>query len=198
MAYLSRETRRQQIMDAVTELVTHEGLQAATVRRIAQELGCSPGQIHHHFTSADALRAEAVREVWGRVYPDLTAALRRLPPRARLRVLLSGVSPTEELARLTAVARRIWREALDIRSDPSVRAALVEVLDEFNAEIAAALTEGIAAGNFPPGIDAERSTLDLVTAVQGFDLLDELGALGRGPDRESFVIALLRKEGIEV
>ncbi|MBN0039124.1 TetR family transcriptional regulator [Cellulosimicrobium cellulans] len=61
MAYLPRAERRDSIVAAAAAVVRRDGLGAVTARVVADELGGSPGQIHHHFTSTDELVAEAWR-----------------------------------------------------------------------------------------------------------------------------------------
>ncbi len=61
MSYYSREVRRQMILETAVNIAYQEGLSATTVRRIAQEAQIAVGQIHHHFSSADELRAEAFK-----------------------------------------------------------------------------------------------------------------------------------------
>lgn len=199
MAYMSRDQRRAQIMDAVVEIVGREGLAAATVRRIAQALDCSPGQVHHHFASAEALRAEAVREVWSRLEPRFIAALQALAPRARLITLLTGctIGLPQDLNPVMQVAGRLWKEAWDIRHEAAVRDAVAEGFGRMRDEVRRTLQEGIAAGAFPATLDVPRLSLGLIAASQGYDLLTEIGAAAElGPDKADFVDALLRKEGL--
>lgn len=61
MAYLARAARRHSIVEAAAAVVARDGLSAVTARAVADELGGSQGQIHHHFGSTDELAAEAWR-----------------------------------------------------------------------------------------------------------------------------------------
>lgn len=197
VAYLSRDERREQIIKAVVDIVSREGLAAATVRRIAQELGISRGQIHHHFASAEVLRAEAIREVWRRIEPAMMSEMRRLTPRERLLALLPGCDLPlgEDLAPIGSIAERLWREALDIRGEPAVREAIAEGLVRIKAEIVAALKDGVESGVFPQTIEIESAALRLVAASQGFDLLQQIMAdEDLAADRLVFVEGLLRNE----
>lgn len=199
MAYMSRDERREQIMNAVVELVAQEGLAAATVRRIACQLKCSPGQIHHHFDSAAALRAEAVREVWRLLEPQLVTALRKLPPRERLISVLSGCKAQilGEDNPLLMIAERLWNEAWDTRREPEVREAIVEGVGKMRGEIVASLEEGRLAGDFPADLDVKRMSLLLIAASQGFDFLEEVGVDGElGVDKRAYVEEVLRREGL--
>ncbi len=59
MAYLNRDQRREMILQAAMQIALAEGFTAMTVRRIATEAQTSTGQVHHHFSSASHLKAEA-------------------------------------------------------------------------------------------------------------------------------------------
>lgn len=61
MSYLSRDVRRQMILETAVKVAYEEGLSAMTVRRVAQEAEIAIGQIHHHFSSASDLKAEAFK-----------------------------------------------------------------------------------------------------------------------------------------
>lgn len=187
-------------MNAVVAIVSREGLASATVRRIAQELDCSPGQIHHHFASAEALRAEAVREVWRRIAPDVEAALRRMPPHERLFALLSGCSDSplaDQLGPSLQVAERLWKEALDIRREAAVREAIAEGIGDLVAEIQATLADGARLGIFPRDLDVQRVALRLLAASQGYEMLHEIGAKGDLlPDKRTFIADVLRSEDL--
>lgn len=62
MAYLARAERRRSIVEAAAAVVARDGLSAVTARTVAEQLGGSQGQIHHHFSSTDELAAEAWRQ----------------------------------------------------------------------------------------------------------------------------------------
>lgn len=62
MAYLARGERRRSIIEAGAAIVARDGLGAVTARAVAEEIGGSQGQIHHHFGSTDELAAQAWRQ----------------------------------------------------------------------------------------------------------------------------------------
>lgn len=186
-------------MNAVIDIVSREGLSAATVRRIAQTLDCSPGQIHHHFASAEALRAEAVRVVWQRIEPRMLEALHEMPPRERLLAMLVGckVKSLGTLEPVMDLAERLWHEAWDIRQDPAVRAALSEGMNKLHHEIICALEEGMAEGSFPADLDIRKAAMRLIAASQGFEMLEQIGVSAElGVEKLSFVEGILQKEGL--
>lgn len=199
MAYLSRHERREQIVNAVVDIVGREGLAAATVRRIALELDCSPGQIHHHFASAYALRAEALRETWARLEPKLSKLLRSHPPRERLVILLGHKAATicPDLSDPLDVAKRLWSEAWDAREAVEVREEIAESLRRLHRVVLEALLEGQESGAFAKTLDMQHVASRLVASMHGLNMWEEMGLLGVfGQSRDEFVAELLAREGL--
>src|SRR5690606_28854951 len=132
--------------------------------------------IHHHFASADALRAEAVREVWRRLEPQLLGLLHRLPPRERLLALLSDCcpEPAGDLNPCLITARRLWNEAWDTRREPEVRQAITDGIAKLRAEISQALIECVDMETFPAETEVSKLSLALIAASQGYDFLTEV------------------------
>lgn len=61
---LPPEQRREQILEAAAQIVAREGLHAATMKRVARDVGISEAQAHNHFSRrADMLIALARREL---------------------------------------------------------------------------------------------------------------------------------------
>jgi AcrR family transcriptional regulator len=55
--------RRAELVDAAWRVIAEEGLEAATVRRIAEAAGCTTGRVTHYFDSKDDVLVAALREV---------------------------------------------------------------------------------------------------------------------------------------
>ena len=76
MGYLTRDERREEILQAAMRVALAEGFSAMTVRRIASEAGVATGQVHHHFTSGGELKSLAfirlIRELVAAQHPCLS------------------------------------------------------------------------------------------------------------------------------
>jgi AcrR family transcriptional regulator len=76
---VDHQQRREELVRAVWQVISREGIEGATVRRVAQEAGLSVGGLRHYFDSQDSLlrfAAEAVaRGVSIRVAEHLRADL---------------------------------------------------------------------------------------------------------------------------
>ncbi len=68
------EARRAEIISAALRVIERDGLQAASVRAIAYEMGCTTGVLSHHFRTKDDLTALACDEVTRAIGRRITAA----------------------------------------------------------------------------------------------------------------------------
>lgn len=199
MAYMSRDERRAQIMNTAVDIVSRENLAAATARRIAQETGCSLGQIHRHFNSADALRAEAVQEVWAKIEPSLIVAIESLPLRQRLLAMLDcqQVDLPPPLREVFDQAIRLWKEAWDTRQAPEVKSAISRGLQKSQELLRQILSEGVETGAFSKSLNIDDVSIRLLAAYQGYSLLVDIGSIADSDaERTAFIEGVLSKEGI--
>ncbi|MGK8464995.1 TetR family transcriptional regulator [Nocardia cyriacigeorgica] len=145
MAYLTRAERRRTIVEAAAAVVAGDGLSAVTARVVAEELGGSPGQIHHHFASTDELAAEAWRRYAANEIEAYTEEVAGLAPFEALLVFFEDlVGDTEG----HALAR--WAEAA---AHAQLRAAVADSYVESLARLTDVLTAILSRGD----IDAVRA-----------------------------------------
>ncbi|WP_245944112.1 TetR family transcriptional regulator [Acuticoccus kandeliae] len=187
---MTKDERRAAIVNAAVALVTEKGLAAATVRAVAAALGASPGQIHHHFASADDLRAEAFREAWRRIVADYLETQRG----ADLRTRLDGLIVGPEDAHIATIGH-LWKDALAAaRMSETVRLAVCEALGDWRHSIVEVLAAGRAEGVFPAAIEDERVAARLMALALGLDVFADIGF---GASDHAGRVAVLR-EAIEV
>jgi AcrR family transcriptional regulator len=89
------EKRRDALVAAALELVSEGGLEAATVRAIAERAGVTPGLIRHYFDSKEAL----TRAAFGRMMAHMT----------EISLEAAGEAGSDPLARLVAYVRASFR-----------------------------------------------------------------------------------------
>ncbi len=65
--FQSPEVRRRQILDAAAELAVSEGLDRASIAKVAEAAGIAKGSIYLHFASRDELLAGLQADVWQRM-----------------------------------------------------------------------------------------------------------------------------------
>lgn len=175
MSYLNKDDRRAAIVQAAVALITREGFEAATVRAVAREMGASPGQIHHHFSSADALRAEALGAVWSRMFEELRDRMPATSTRDRCALLLGAEGhPADD------ISERLWRDALAASHMHSrVREALVGSISVWRGMMTELLRNGQSEGDVPRELDIEDAADQLLAMAFGMVSLRGLSMLER-------------------
>jgi TetR/AcrR family transcriptional regulator, transcriptional repressor of bet genes len=73
------ETRRRRIAEATVDVIARDGLEAATIRRIAAEIGCSTAFITHYFADKQQLLLWAYRALAWQAQEEVGAAIARAP-----------------------------------------------------------------------------------------------------------------------
>ena len=169
MRYLSKDERREAILQAAMRVALAEGLAAMTVRRIAAEAGVATGQVHHHFTSAGELKSLAFVQLI-RTLLDAELVSANASFRERLHAMLGsedgGFEPYIKL----------WREAQVLADkDPEIKSAYLLTMRMWHEETAAIISQGQNAGEFSPGPDAADVAWRLIALVCGLDGIYVLG-----------------------
>ncbi|KLW92098.1 TetR family transcriptional regulator [Enterobacter sp. BIDMC92] len=163
MRYLSKDERREAILQAAMRVALAEGLTAMTVRRIAAEVGVATGQVHHHFTSGGELKSLAfVRLI--RALLDADVVGENASWRERLHAMLGsddgGFEPYI----------RLWREAQLLASrDADIKSAYVMTMEMWHQETVAIIRAGAEANAFTLTDRAENIAWRLIGLVCGLD-----------------------------
>lgn len=158
--------RRAEIVTAAAEVALSEGLEAITLRRIAEELDVRPGLISHYFPAVEDLVAEAFA---GAATGELDALLPEDP---------QDGTPAERLARFLArttgeaydAISRLWINARHLsRYRPVLRERVGLQEAAWRERLTTLIRHGVEAGEF-------RTDNPAVTAIQILVVLDGLGA----------------------
>lgn len=88
--------RRQELADAVWRLILRDGLEAASVRKVAAEAGLSAGSVRHFFTSQRELQVFAMQALADRVRARVQRAAEVPDPRARIEAMLTELLPVSD------------------------------------------------------------------------------------------------------
>jgi len=155
---VDHEERRAEVAAAVWRIVSRDGLEAATVRRVAAETGMSTSVVSHYFAGKDDLLRLAFRIVLARGR-DRAATEAAMGGRARA-LLVTGL-PLDAERRAEA---RVWFAFLGLAvTRPELAADQRHAYAAWRGAVAAALRdEGLAADR-----DAEAEAAGLVALVDG-------------------------------
>ena len=163
MRYLSKDERREAILQAAMRVALAEGLAAMTVRRIAAEAGVATGQVHHHFTSGGELKSLAfVRLI--RELLDADVAGKQAGWREQLHAMLGSDDGRFE------PYIRLWREAQILASrDADIKGAYVMTMEMWHHETVVIIRGGAEAGAFTLTDRPENIAWRLIGLVCGLD-----------------------------
>lgn len=177
MVYLCKEARRNTILEAAARIARREGLAATTVRRVAQEAGAATGQVHHHFSSAAQLRAQAYTQVMKILKAQLEEKSVTLTARERLNLLLVDPQDEESL-----MAIPLWHEAMLLtEQEPLMKAAFALSVSDWHQLVSDAISFGRQKGEFVQGESPEHISWRLIGLSSSMDAMSRLETLGLSP-----------------
>jgi len=183
----ARAAARDRILDAAVRRIASDGIDAVRIARIAMDAGVSSGLVHYHFTTREALLAEALEhsfESAGDVseYTDLRTMIESCLP-------LPG-----EQERDWVLWVELWLRAV---RHPELRPTAARLYARMQDWFAEAIEDGVARGAYAP-CDA-RAVADRVLAlIDGFGVRALLGdpAMPLERAREEVWSALARDLGL--
>jgi TetR/AcrR family transcriptional repressor of bet genes len=154
--------RRQEVVAATWAVIADEGIEAATVRRIAEAAGCTTGRITHYFDAKDDILVAALRAVHLAAAERMAAAIRAGDHGDPVGVLRSVV---DEALPLDAARRTEWRVWLAFwgraASERTLRREQAQRYAEWRL-LLTSLLEGVMPGAAPDDVAAK---VDLVAAA---------------------------------
>ncbi|MEV6669178.1 TetR family transcriptional regulator C-terminal domain-containing protein [Streptomyces sp. NPDC051162] len=167
--------RRRAVAAAVLRVVGRDGLEAASLRNVADEAGLAVGSVRHYFSDHDELVIFAMGELVGRIEHRLRAradlVLATAPGsdlRTRAEELLAELLPLDDERRVEAELWIAFTTAA--RTRPGLRPRAVELQQGTVALLARVLQGGQESGGLPDGLDVELESLRLAALVDGLTL----------------------------
>jgi AcrR family transcriptional regulator len=163
---------RERILHAACELIAERGIGGARIAQIAKSAGVSTALVHYHFRTREVLLTETLDYAF-----DVASTVHMRPPgesattgedsaAKRLADVVEQSLPTSDPGRREW---QLWAELwLGAARDPGLRPVAAQMYARYRTWIAAAIAEGVAAGEFAP-VDPVK-TADLAMA-----LIDGLG-----------------------
>ncbi len=155
--------RHGELLSRAVEISAAEGLSAVTLRKVAADLGVTPGLVSHYFSSAEQLIIAAFREA---ATADLAEARARVAavdtPSEMLDVLLDYV-----LDESSVDASALWLDAWSLgRRNAALADEANALTEEWLAFIADIVRAGHEAGEFRRG-DTDVSARRVLTMIDG-------------------------------
>jgi AcrR family transcriptional regulator len=155
--------RHGELLRRAVEISRADGLSAVTLRKVAADLGVTPGLVSHYFSSAEQLITAAFRTA---ATEDLDNA-RELMVGERTSTAKIYALMDYALDESSMEASALWLEAWSLgRGNPALAAEADALTDQWLASIAEVVREGNATGEFHAG-DADVAARRLLTMIDG-------------------------------
>ena len=179
---VDHERRREDIAEATWRVVASRGLDAATVREIASETGCSTGVLAHYFRDKDELLLYALRLAWDRAARRMENRSRNQSGREALQsVLLEALPLNTERRAEWRVWLSFWgRAASDALLAAEQKARYVPWRRLVQNLILACQREG----SVGPDVDVQEATESIIALVDGIGIQATLEPDHLSPERQ--------------
>lgn len=184
MVYLKRT--REDILISVVELVHQQGFQATGLKELFAVSGASSGSFYNYFPSKDELAHALIDFKWGKMQETVInrAAAATSDPIAQVFWLIDQLE-AQHLLEPNCAGCLLGNLIVDlVEHDPTFRAHLITVFDQWQAAIAACLWAGRA--QLRLAVNPDGLAEHLLSAIQGVLLLgrlyDDPARLKRGFD----------------
>jgi AcrR family transcriptional regulator len=165
---VDHEARRYEIAQSVWRVVADEGLERATIRRIAEETGWSAGVLAHYFSDKEDMLLSSLRSCYEQIRVRLDAKLAGLSGMGALRELILDNLPLDAERQLeTRFLMNYWSREIRERRHSEHPVARGPVMVDV---IAGYVREGQLAGEITPERDADDIAEMLLGLIDGFSL----------------------------
>lgn len=150
------QDRRLQVSEAAWRVIVREGIDRASMRAIAQEMGCTTAGVTHYFRNKQALILFALNQVTERLQALMRSAIAEATGTERLVAMLSSFLPVNEQREDTI---RVWvaflgyavgRESLMVehqKSAAQLRELIIQELEELQ-------TDGLVRADIDPKVES--------------------------------------------
>jgi AcrR family transcriptional regulator len=151
------EIRRLEIRAAVIQAATARGLDAITVREVAEFAGVAPGLIHHYFPRMDDLLAESFGAWADGSLLELSDGLGEVPPIVGLALVIARMTPDQ----------RLWHDALSSASRyEKLRARAKDLSVAYQAHVEQLIRAGMTDGSIVCS-DPESAAWRMILMLDG-------------------------------
>ena len=155
MGYLTKDKKRQAILEAALALAASIGFAGITARKLAEKMGAATGTIHHHFSSLEELKNEAIQ-----YHFEITMAddLRATQGLTAYQALLQLLLPSNFINR--EFEGRIWMSAEDeMWRNPKLKQTYSKAMVIFIEQLEMLIQKGVESGVFKLSEPARQCAL---------------------------------------
>jgi AcrR family transcriptional regulator len=173
--------RREAIIDATLAVMVRKGLAATTVRDVAEQMGVSPGLVHHYFDSMDDLLATTFERAAEEGLAQTRAAMAVVDdPPEKLHAFFASYTRAEQ-----DWAFQLWLDAwAEAARRPAVRAVSYRLNVAWQQLLVEVIAGGVSSGDFSSA-DPDGAAWRILSLLDGLAL--QTVAHQVALDRESVV-----------
>lgn len=166
---VDHDKSRAEFARAVWRAIVELGIEAATVRTVADYAGWSVGRLSHYFAAKDDLLEYAIGFIGGEMQRRFDKHLRKLRGLAALRAVLGEVTPTTKRAREEWVFWiAFWGRAT---RSPQLAASQQRRHRGFRRALAQCLEQAREDGELAPGLDIPHEAAGIAALSWGIGVL---------------------------
>ena len=162
--------RKQQIIEAASQLIAQKGFEGLRTREIAEIVGVSHATIHYHFKDKETLIEAVVQSMTEKIYQSDTKLL--VSQTATVREKLETYFRNNLLQRQRHPERFVVMGELTMRAnrDPVIARILAKIHIDWYARMRAVIEDGVQSGDFRPDLDTQNLAVMLITLLRGMEM----------------------------
>lgn len=170
---VNRGARRREIAETFVKIIARDGMEAATTRSLATELGVAKGSVWYYFRTFDEILSESFQLTFERTNQRITAGTHGLTGLGALAAMLKEISPiTEDPEHEAFVVVSFWGRVV---SNPGLARFHAAVAEQWENEFASRLQEAIALGVMDPEAPVQTLAEMLLVLTDGYQVEYALG-----------------------
>ncbi|MDI2032729.1 TetR/AcrR family transcriptional regulator [Saccharopolyspora sp. TS4A08] len=174
---VDHEDRRARIADATWRLIAERGIEATTMRAIAESIGMANGALKHYFPDKNSIVRTAFSYVFDATNERVRERLRGETGMDALWIFCEEIMPVADLTDLEArVVLPFWQRAL---ADADLRRLYTDSMALWRGQIIGFLAEARDEGAIGTAMSDElvaEQLLAMLNGLQALALLDEASA----------------------
>jgi len=162
---VNHEQRRLDIVEAAWRVIERVGVERATLRDIASEMGLSIGSVTHYFVTKDDLLGFAFQRVSELAFDGIEkAVVTAAPGWERLKLSLERMLPGSGRKAGLLVSLSFWGHAV---TNPALGEIHRTAYARWRGYVRRYLKEAIDLGQVDPALDVDATVVALVSLVDG-------------------------------
>lgn len=170
---VDRSAKRREIAETYVQIVARDGMEAATTRALAQELGVAKGSVWYYFRSFDEVLSESFQLTFERTNQRIAERTQHMQGLTALAGMLEEIAPLSDIPEYEAfVVVSFWGRVAANRSLARFQAVAVE---EWGREFTQRLQEAIELTELAPSAPVEALSETLLVLTEGYQVEYALG-----------------------